>query len=64
MEITLHYNYKIVNFLDITLNLNNNTYERYHKPNQTPFYIDYKSNHPKSMKKAIIPNISKRISRI
>lgn len=56
LEITLDCNYKIDKFWN--LNLNNNTYEPYHKLNQILFYIDYKSN----MKKAIISNISKRIS--
>lgn len=34
------------------------------KSNQTLFYIYHKSNHPNSMKKALIPSISKRISKI
>lgn len=54
LEITIDSNYKKVNFLDVTLNLNHNAFEPYLKPSQKIFYIDYQSNHPKCMKKALI----------
>lgn len=64
LTITFNENYKTVNFLDLTLDIINKTYEPYHKPNQALYYIDNRSNHPPSMKAAIIPNISKRLSKI
>ena len=37
---------KIVTFLDTTVNLKNKRYEIYSKPNNTPIYVNKKSNHP------------------
>lgn len=45
----INVNHKIVNFLDVPLNLEIDSHEHYHKPNQTLYYIDYKSNHPKAI---------------
>ena len=45
-KITIHRNLKIVNFIDVTLNLGNCTYEPYKKDNDTPIYIHTSSNHP------------------
>ena len=39
-------NLKIVDFLDITFNLNNGTYRPYKKPNDLLLYINKSSNHP------------------
>ena len=39
-------NLKIVDLLDITLNLNNGTYRPYKKPNDLLSYIKKSSNHP------------------
>ena len=39
-------NKKIVNFLDITLNLESGLYEPYMKKNNQIFYVHNKSNHP------------------
>ena len=45
LKITIKANQKIVNFLDVTLNLSNGTYMPYTKPNNIPLYIHKKSNH-------------------
>ena len=39
-------NLKLVDFLDITFNLNNGTYRPYKKPNDLLLYINKSSNHP------------------
>ena len=59
---TIHTNLKTVNFLDVTLNLANCTYEPYKKDNDTPIYIHTSSNHPPSITKQIQKSISHRLS--
>ena len=45
-RITTNTNLKIVNFLDLTLNLKKGTFKPYKKENDTPIYIHTSSNHP------------------
>ena len=42
---------KIVNYLDVTFNLNNSTYKLYDKPYNEMPYIHKDSNHPPSILK-------------
>ena len=58
LKITIEANKKVVNYLDVTLDINSNTYRPYKKPNDTPLYVHKKSNHPPS----IINNIPKGIN--
>ena len=44
LKVTTEANKKIVNFLDVTLNLTNGKYQPYSKPNNIPLYIHSKSN--------------------
>ena len=53
---------KIVNYLDVTFNLNNGTYCPYRKPNNQPLYINAKSNHPPNIIKQLLDSLSRRIS--
>ena len=46
LRITIEANKRIVDFLDVTLNLNNNTYQPFTKPNTTLQYVHCESNHP------------------
>ena len=46
--------YFAVNFLDVTLNLYNEKYYPYRKPNDRPF-INTLSNHPPSIRKPLYP---------
>ena len=46
LDIIINYNMKIVNYLGITLNLNNGSYHPYKKPNEETNYIHVNSNHP------------------
>ena len=57
-------NKKIVNFLDVTLNLETGLFEPYMKENNTIFYVHNKSNHPPSILKNIPKNIENRLSKI
>ena len=53
LVITAESNQKIVNYLDVTLNLQDGTFKPYHKPGDQMRYIHMESNHP--------PNIIKHI---
>ena len=52
-----------VDFLDVTFNLENNTYRPYKKPNDKLIYTDVSSNHPPQNKKQLTKIISDRLSR-
>ena len=62
LKITAEVNYQIVNFLDITLNLNNGKFKPYRKPNNNPQYVDSRSNYPPSIIKQVPKSINQRIS--
>ena len=53
LQIEIKYNQKIVDYLDVTLDLNNGTYKPFRKPNDELLYINAKSNH--------LPNITKQL---
>ena len=55
-------NLKSVDFLDVTLDLSNNVYQPYRKPNNKPIYINKHSNHPPNILKQLPNSIAKRIS--
>ena len=56
-------NIKIVSFLDVTLNLTDETYKPYRKNDETvPIYINVASNHPPNIKKDLPKMIGKRVS--
>ena len=62
LKITIQTNMKQVDFLDVTLNLNNGEYSPYSKPNSKPTYIHIHSNHPPSIIKQIPKAVSKRLN--
>ena len=64
LSITIAANLKIVNFLDVTFNLQDGTYKPYKKPNDTPLYINIDSNHPPNIIKQIPATINTRIQAI
>ena len=64
LRITIQTNLKVVNFLHITLNLNNGKYYPYRKPNDIPVYIHKQSNHSPNIIKNLPASISRRISDI
>ena len=55
---------KSVDFLDINLNLEMDTYKPYMKPNETPTYVHKDSNHPNSILKNIPFSVNRRLSSI
>ena len=57
-------NLKVVQFLDIKLDLLNNTYRPYKKPNNNPMYINLNSDHPPSITKQIPSSINRRLSNL
>ena len=62
LQITAHSNLKIVNYLDVTLNLSNGKYQLHRKPGNYPLHINAKSNYPSSIIKHLTASISNRIS--
>ncbi|MCP3852632.1 MAG: hypothetical protein GY694_20755, partial [Gammaproteobacteria bacterium] len=64
LSITLDTNLTIVNFLDVTLDLHNEKFYPYRKPNDTPTYIHIHSNHPSHVAKQLPIGINKRLNDI
>ena len=64
LKITATANQKIVNFLDITLNLHNGKFQPYKKPNNDTLYINKQSNHPPVIIKQIPKSVSRRVSKL
>ena len=61
-KITIYTNLKILNFLDVTLNLKKGIFEPYKKENDTSIYIYISSNHPPLIIKLTPKSISRRLS--
>ena len=57
-------NLKIVDFLDVTLNLNNGTFKPFSKNDSTPRYINISSNHPRSVLRQIPNAVNQRINKL
>lgn len=62
LKITIETNQTIVNYLDVTFNLRNDSFYPYRKPDNPPIYINVHSNHPPSVIKQVPKSINKRIS--
>ena len=60
-KIEVSSNNKIVNFLDVPLNLSNNTYKLFLKIDQYPSYSNLNSNHPKTIIKQVPKTVKLRI---
>ena len=46
LDVIIECNMKVVNYLDVTFNLNDGTYRPYHKTDNIILYIHVESNHP------------------
>ena len=57
-------NLKIVDFLDVTLNLTDSTYKPYYKPIDEICYIHKESNHPPSVTKQLPISVETRLSKL
>ena len=64
LKLIIKCNLKIVDFLDVTLNLTDSTYKPYHKPNDEICYIHKESNHPPSITKQLPISIETRLSKL
>ena len=64
LQVTIEPNQTKVNFLDITMDLENESYRPFIKPNTTPLYIHTQSNHPPSIIRNIPIAVNKRLSSI
>ena len=63
LSITTDVNHKIVNFLDVTLNLNDGTVTPHKKENNTIMYVNKHSNHAPSHLNAIPQGVQSRLTR-
>ena len=64
LSITIQANMKIVDFLDVTFNLNDGTYKPFMKPNDFPLYGNSNSNHPPSILENIPKSVNRRLCKI
>ena len=64
LKITVQTNMVETDILDSTLNLKNDTYKPFRKPNDVPQYINTNSNHPPVVKRNLPSMINKRISEL
>ena len=55
-------NLKIINFLDVTLDVIKDEYRPYNKPNNDPLYVHSNSNHPPNIIKQIPKTVERRLS--
>ena len=64
LKITSKANRKVVEFLDVILDLENECYKPYIKPGDRPLYVNKLSNHPPAILKNIPLAVNKRLSSI
>ena len=64
LETTIEASKKVVNFLDVTLDLANGKHLPYNKPENIPLYVNKKSNHPPRIVESIPKSINKMLSEI
>ena len=62
LDIVIQCDMKTVNYLDVTLNLENSTYRPYQKQNNQIKYINIESNYPPSIIKELPLSIESRLS--
>ena len=62
LSVEIECNKKVVNFLDVTLDLNNESFRPYRKPGDEINYIHVESDHPPNIIKQIPLSIEKRLS--
>ena len=64
LKIEINVNKTVVDFLDVTLDLRNNTFQPYMKPNSEPKYVHRLSNHPPSILKNIPQSVNDRLCKL
>ena len=63
LQITIEANKKVVNFLDVTLDLNKQSYGPFIKPNNKPLYVHRESNPPLTLKNILLA-VNRRLNEI
>ena len=64
LNIIVKCNLKIVDYLDVTLNLSDGSYKPFHKPNSEINYIHRESNHPPTIIKQLPLSVESRLSKL
>ena len=64
LTITVQTTLTTADFLDVTLNILESTYQPYKKPNNTPLYISRYSNHPPHVIKNVPISVNRRLATI
>ena len=64
LELKIQCKRKVVNFVDVTLNLENSTYRPYLKGNNKIIYVNTESNHPPSIIKQLPKSVELRLSQL
>ena len=64
LQIILECTLKVINYLDVTCNLNDGSYRLYWKPNDETHYIHIQSDHPPSITKQLPRSIEKCLSQL
>ena len=64
LKVTAEVNKKVINFLDVTLDLTTGKHRPYMKPNTTPLYVSCFSNHPPTIIKNIPLEVNRRLSKL
>ena len=62
LSITISANKKIIDFLDVNLNLTTGEYKQFRKEGDKPVYVHSQSNHPPSILKNIPKNVNHRLN--
>ena len=64
LQIIIECNVKVINYLDVTFNLNDGSYQPYQKPNNETHYINIHLDHPLSITKQLPRSIEKHLSKL
>ena len=62
LKITITINQRVVNYLDVTLDLETGLYRPFRKPGDRPLYVSALSNHPPQILKNLPAGIERRLS--
>ena len=64
LKVKIEANHKVIDFLDVTLNLKNEKFYPYMKDGNRPVYVNAESNHPPAVLKAIPKGVNERLCSI
>ena len=64
LKITIQLKMMVVDFLDVSFNLQNGSYKPYRKPNDYPLYINTQSNHPRCVLNQVAQSVNTRLNSV